>query len=243
MAKQLTSGTFPRLLADSAADSPHAEWVVLLHGLFATRRSMRKLEKQLSELGYHILNWDYPTLLRTCKEHVNRLLPVVEKLEQDPTVRAIHFVTHSMGGILVRYALHDRKISKVKRIVMLAPPNQGSHLTRLSLGPFRWLLPSIAELSEAEDSLPNRLVLDDEVEVGIIAAARDLIVKVSATHLDQQREHCTVATNHFQLPKQEQVVARVVNFLRQGSFEEPATANGPLSAGLPPMHAKPLSAA
>ena len=194
------------------------DWVVLLHGLFATSRSMRKLELRLSDAGYEVLNWSYPTFLRTTDHHVHRLIERLKPLENDPCVQSINFVTHSMGGILVRCALHLVALSKVKRVVMLAPPNRGSHLTRISLGPFAWCVPAISDLSESPDSLPNRLRVPTEIEFGVIAASHDVVVRVANTALPNQKDHCTLPATHFRLPQYEATIQKVTSFLKTGYF-------------------------
>ena len=199
------------------------DWVILLHGLFATRQSMRKLESRIADVGYRVLNWGYPTWLRSTEQNVRRLLPQLDLLRTDPSVRTINFVTHSMGGILARSALQLGGDAKVKRLVMLAPPNRGSHLTRISLGPFAWCLPAIADLSEAPGSLPNRLEdasrsATSQVEIGVIAASRDFVVPVANTKISNQRDHCVLRSSHFALPNHEKAVSYVLNFLQSGRF-------------------------
>ena len=214
-----------RLQAFNPAPEPNAlkqgEWIVLVHGLFATRRSMLKIESRLSERGYHVVNWGYRTLLRSTEQHVQRLLRTVRLLQEDPCVASINFVTHSMGGILARCAVHFGSADKVRRIVMLAPPNTGSKLTRLSLGPFSWCCPAIADLSESPDSLPNRLTNHQGVEIGIIAALRDFVVPVENTVHPHQRDHCVIPTTHFHLPNNEEAVSQVLHFLSNGAFCPP----------------------
>lgn len=206
----ITSPDFP---------APHEQdWVVLLHGLFASRRSMRMLEGHINKLGYAVLNWGYPTWWRSTESHVHRLIPLLDELQANPQVRSINFVTHSMGGILVRSALHMARFAKVKRFVMLAPPNRGSHLTRIKLGPFVWCVPSIADLSEAPDSLPNRLNTSSLVEIGVIAASRDFVVPVANTSLASQQDHCIIASSHFRLPSDKLAVRQVLSFLQTGQF-------------------------
>jgi len=196
----------------------NSDWVVLLHGLFATRRSMRKLELSIRDVGYTVLNWGYPTWLRSTEQHVRHLLLKVESLQRDPNVRSISFVTHSMGGILARCALHFGSDAKIKRLVMLAPPNRGSHLTRISLGPFAWFVPAIADLSESPNSLANRLETTSTVEIGVIAAAHDFIVPVANTQLTNQSDHCVLSSSHFRLPSHETAVRYVLSFLQTGQF-------------------------
>lgn len=195
--------------------------VVLLHGLFATRRSMQTAKARLEDSGFKVINWGYPTFWRPIERLAAELLPTISQLQSEPTVHSINFVTHSMGGILVRYALQFANIAKIHRVVMLAPPNGGSHLTRVSLGPFRRFLPAIAELTESTDSLPNRLVAPQGVEFGVIAAEEDFVVKVPNTHLANQKDHCVLPTTHFALPKHEEALKKVIRFLNCGYFERP----------------------
>lgn len=200
------------------------DWVLLLHGLFASKRSMRKLESRIQSAGYVVFNWGYATWLRTTEHHVRRLVPLLVALQANPRVRSINFVTHSMGGILVRSALQVGSVAKVKRVVMLAPPNRGSHLTRISLGPFAWCVPAIADLSEAPNSLPNRLQVAKQVEIGVIAASRDFVVPVGNTALPTQRDHCVLDTSHFKLPSHEPAIRHVLSFLQTGQFARSARA-------------------
>jgi pimeloyl-ACP methyl ester carboxylesterase len=202
------------------------DWVVLLHGLFASRQSMRLLEDAIQNAGYAALNWGYATWWRSTEYHVNRLLPLLAELQSNAQVRSINFVTHSMGGILVRSALHGSRFTKVQRMVMLSPPNRGSHLTRIKLGPFAWLVPSLADLSEAPDSLPNRLQSPNRVEIGVIAASHDFVVPVANTSLENQRDHCVVASSHFRLPREQAAIRLVLQFLQTGKFSTyPHSAN------------------
>jgi pimeloyl-ACP methyl ester carboxylesterase len=217
------SQTALKATSKNSAPIARRDWVVLLHGLFATSHSMRKLETRIGAAGYKVLNWGYPTWLRSTEQNVRHLLPELARLQNDPAVRSINFVTHSMGGILARCALQAGSDAKVKRLVMLAPPNRGSHLTRISLGPFAWCLPAIAELSELPDSLPNRLevasqAIVSQVEIGVIAASRDMIVPVENTKLSNQRDHCVLGTSHFRLPNHDMAVRYVLRFLQSGRF-------------------------
>ncbi len=204
------------------AASLSGDWVILLHGLFATRGSMSKLESRLLSLGFNVLNCGYRTFWRSTEQHVQQLLKTLAALQDNPRVHSIHFVTHSMGGILARGALHYGSVDKVRRLVMLAPPNSGSQLTRFPLGPFAYCVPSIADLIETADSLPNRFKTPAHIEVGIIAAARDPIVPIANTILAGQRDHRIVPTTHFRLPRDETTLSMVACFLEHGLFSAPA---------------------
>lgn len=208
-------------LTECAERNPSCEYVVLLHGLFATRRSMNTLAKSLSEYGYQVINWGYPTFLYNTQQLVDRLAEKVRGLQEDPQVGRIHFVTHSMGGILVRGVLHYGSGVKIQRVVMLAPPNTGSKLTRFPLGPFAWCCPAIADLSESPDSLPNRMNQIADAHIGVIAAEHDFVVPLANTRLSGQTDHCVIPTTHLRIPSHALTRKLVLQFLESGSFSEP----------------------
>lgn len=212
-------------------EAPHpCEWVVLVHGLFATPRSMRTLAQQLSAANYRIHNWSYPTFRNSVQQTARTMMSWLLKLDDNPECQSIHFVTHSLGAIVVRAALEQAMqcaggLQKVKRVVMLAPPNRGSHLTRLSPRPLAWCVPAIADLTESPDSLPNRLQDPAHVEFGVIAAAHDMVVPISHTMHPHQRDHCILPTTHFGIPHHANVIRKVQMFLRTGRFLEPECLN------------------
>lgn len=104
--------------------------VVILHGLVATRWTMRLLAEHLENEGhYTIVNVEYPSTRQTMAEHAKALARVVEGL---PEIEQLNFVGHSMGNIVIRHYLADmqkqygRQDPRLGRVVMIAPPNHGS---------------------------------------------------------------------------------------------------------------------
>ncbi len=214
-----------RVLAENAvlpfeprSSQPCSSAVVLVHGLFASKRSMRKAENYLKAYGFATHRWGYPTFFRSIEQHAERLAEFTTAIVDDRRVDRVYFLTHSLGGILVRKVLADRLIPKLCRIVMLAPPNAGSHLTRVSLGPFRAVLPSIVQISERPDSIPNQLPPIEGVDVGVIAASRDFVVHLESTRLREQRDHAVVTSSHFELPSCSAALELAVQFFNHGHF-------------------------
>jgi pimeloyl-ACP methyl ester carboxylesterase len=157
----------------SAAEDP--DTVVLLHGLGRTPRSMASLEERLAGAGYNVVNLAYPSR----KEKIETLIVMLQDKLQARNLRAagrLHFVTHSLGGILVRAYLAANRPANLGRVVMLSPPNKGSDVVDFWAGSslFAYFFgPAAAELGTGPDSLPNRLGPAD-YEVGIITGSRTI---------------------------------------------------------------------
>lgn len=214
------------------------EAVVLLHGLFADRHSMGLAQRRLTDAGYFVLNFGYPTWFGRIEQHVESLLPLLRQLETNEQVLSINFVTHSFGGILVRYALSHHKIQKTKRAVMLAPPNAGTHLAKYSLGAFDRLFPIVRQLSDSPDSIPNRLGCPEDLDVAVIAAKSDFVVRQENTRLKSQKAHCVVPTTHFRLPDCDEAIEKCLCFLKHGSFEQPVIDIGNATSKQEAIHRK-----
>jgi alpha-beta hydrolase superfamily lysophospholipase len=103
--------------------------VVLVHGLGRFKTAMRELAAAFAQSGYNVVNWAYPSFLIDITTAADQLHETV-RLNADFHGR-IHFVTHSLGGIVVRRMLKRSGADKVGAVVMLAPPNRGSALATM----------------------------------------------------------------------------------------------------------------
>lgn len=195
---------------------PHTpEEVWLLHGLGRSYVSMEPMKQCLEDAGYNVSYWRYSSLDED-------ILTLGDRLKSDVNAHPtqVHLVTHSMGGIIVRAALRDGKSRHIDRVVMLAPPNQGSALAS-ELLPFvgDWI-PVLRALSAEADSLVNQLGPVRGAEVGIIAGARDLKVSVENTKLEGAKDHIVVDSQHTFIMARDDTCKQVTRFLKHGSFRK-----------------------
>lgn len=228
----------PSALASAAAEQPDSEAppeaVILLHGLARSDRAMRPLESRLSEAGYAVHNVPYPsTELPPDRLDLYLHQQVIACCRKAPR---LHFVTHSLGGILVRAYLAEHETTNLGRVVMLAPPNRGSELVDIlgDSGPFRWALgPTAVQLGTDPESFPNRLP-PPYFEVGIIAGTHsvnpigslvvpgesDGTVSVRNTQLEGMSDFITVPVSHTFIMHSDVVMEQVLEFLRKGRFKQ-----------------------
>lgn len=152
------------------------DYVVLLHGLGRTPLSMKRIEWTLRKQNYRVINVSYPSTRVSIEDGADQWLDNVLKNQVADSSAKIHFVGHSLGGIVLRQYLTNHEIPHLGRVVMLAPPNHGSELAerlrnnclyRLATGP------AGQELGTSEGSVPYRLGPVD-FELGVIAGDRSL---------------------------------------------------------------------
>lgn len=224
--------------------------VVLLHGLTRSPASMATIAKALTAEGYRVCNVGYPS-----REHSIEVLaadyvaPAVAGCF--PGERApIDFVTHSMGGIIVRQLAVTHAVPTFGRVVMMGPPNSGSELID-RLGKL-WLVrkvngPAGSELGTSVDALPRRLG-PATFEVGIVAGNRsynlfysyffagenDGKVSVASAGLEGMKDFVVVPATHTFMMRNKGVIRQAISFLKTGSFAHAAAVAHDAAAALLP---------
>ncbi len=216
------------------AEARSEDCVVLIHGVNRSWRAMRPMARALQIGGYNTVNVDYPSRAGT----VDKIAPMAvgNGLAQCRAIGAetIHFVTHSIGGILVRYEQQRAPIPELGRVVMLAPPNQGSEVvdkTRFLPGAGLVGGQALLQLGTTDDDVPAQLGAVD-FEVGVIAGTGtmnpwmsamlpdpdDGKVSVVRTRVDGMADFLIVEDNHHYIVEDEIVIRNTIRFLNTGAF-------------------------
>ena len=212
--------------------------VVLLHGLARSDSSFKKMEKSLQEEGYETCNISYPSTKYPIEKLVSDfVLPDIKRcLKGDRKI--VNFVTHSMGGIVVRYLATQDIHFKIGRVVMLSPPNKGSEVVD-TLGGL-WLFKAIngpagLQLSTSNESLPNTLG-EPKFELGIITGNQSINlilssmiegdddgkVSIESAKLEGMKDFLVVKATHPFIMKNNSVIDQTKYFLKNAEFKHSA---------------------
>ena len=209
--------------------------VVLLHGLARTRASMRATERALARNGYRTLNLGYHSRRQSLARSAEEVHAPIVALAAEVDGR-VHFVTHSMGGLLARVYLATKRPPRLGRVVMLGPPHHGSAIAdllqrnlafRSAFGPAGQQLTTEHAMHLQETCGPP------DYDVGIIAGTRSINLLTSAlvlrepndgkvtvrsTRLDGAHDHIALPVSHPFMMNHRAAIRSTLLFLREGRF-------------------------
>lgn len=211
-----------------------SECVVLLHGWAQVTNSMGRLDSTLSRAGYNVVNVKYASrryeIEILAKDAIGRGVSECRSV----STGTIHFVTHSLGGILLRVYLEHEELEDLGRVVMLGPPNQGSELVEslLHVPGFKTIGgPASVELGTSDDNILSNLSPVD-FDLGIIAGTtsinplgflfmpgpNDSIVSVENTKVEGMKAHLVLPVTHQLMMRNNEVIDHAVHYLKTGTF-------------------------
>jgi len=204
------------------------ETVVLVHGLWVHGIAMELMRRRVAHCGYRALAYSYPSMRLTLAENAERL----QRYCRDIAAPRLHFVGHSLGGLIILRMLERAPGLPPGRAVLLGSPVAGSlaarRLARLPAG--RAALGRTAP--EWHEAAPPRAhtgreigVIAGRLPVGIgrivapdLPAPSDGVVSVAETRLPAARDHIVLDVNHFGMLLSRSVTRQVCAFLRDGAF-------------------------
>ncbi len=209
------------------------DYVVVLHGIARTYRSMRSLVNFLKAHGYPVLNVDYPSTripLESLIEHINKQVVAFNQGFQ----RKIHFVGYSLGGLLARGVISRHRPSNLGRVVQLAPPNQGSEVADFwkSNFLFQWIFGPAGQELGAEERSFARILGPVDFELGVIAGNRtwdpissamikgpnDGKVSVESSKVPGLIDHLVIPATHTFIIYNREAWNQTIHFLECGKF-------------------------
>ena len=196
---------------------------ILVHGLGRSRLSMLLIGQFLKRKGFYPLYYPYRSTRDNLEGHFAKFADYIASTATANPDAEIHFVTHSMGGIITRGALSPALLAEIPRpgrIVMLAPPNQGSRAATIIAGQkiISKILKPLKELADSADSKIHTVPVPKDVEIGIISGQFDAKVRPHEAALTGAKEHITVKSAHTFIMNSPKVMNAVFNFLNTGSF-------------------------
>jgi pimeloyl-ACP methyl ester carboxylesterase len=217
------------------ADLPDGETevVFLLHGLGRSRFAMRVLASRLEDAGFFVYNIGYPSINKTPEEILENISQQIDASLPE-TNQTVHFVGHSLGGLLIRAYLEKTNIKNLGSVVLMGTPNKGTTLVDNYRDSWwmQMLGPAALALSTDENSFPNSIgrpyypvgiiagIYGDNDNEDILPGDDDGLVPLESTKIDGMTDFIAIETSHYMMRYNQEVADQAIMFLRHGRFKE-----------------------
>jgi hypothetical protein len=215
------------------------EHVVLIHGLARGSLSMWLLAHRLERAGYGVTTLDYHSVGETPAAVLAEAFGQIDACCAGGD-RTVHFVGHSLGGLVIRAYLASHKVEGLGRVVLIGTPNAGTPLVDHHRDTW-WMGiagATAASLGTGPDSLPRSLP-PPTYPVGVIAGATrngffsdlirgedDGLVPVESTKLPVMTDFVVVDSGHSMMRYDANVARQAIAFLKKGRFDHGSGAGG-----------------
>jgi len=219
--------------APARAAGGSGDYIVLLHGIKRSSKSMQKMAERFTQEGYHVINIDYRSQDYTIDRLADDIHAQIKPFTTGEDYQ-IHFVGHSMGGLVTRALIKRHRPENLGRVVMLGTPNQGSEVADFLAGNSLFQSfygPAGLQLVTDQRGIANLFGAVD-FDLGVIAGTRSIDplssvilpgqddgkVTVERTKLEGMKDHVILPTTHTFMMMDNRVIAQTAHFLKHGVF-------------------------
>jgi pimeloyl-ACP methyl ester carboxylesterase len=204
--------------------------VILVHGLWMSGFELGVLRHRLESDGrLHAVAFSYPSLSGSMGDHVRGLIEFARAQQ----AAELHFVGHSLGGIVILRALQVTDDLPPGRAVLLGTPVQGSKAAQgvARMLPFGKAILGAAVNEEVIPCAPREW--SGRREIGVLAGSmgmglgrlfadlntdHDGTVMVEETRLPGAKDQIVMNISHTGMLFSAEVAQQVGHFLRDGAF-------------------------
>jgi triacylglycerol lipase len=217
------------------ASNTNKDYVVLIHGMAQSKRSMSKIATYLESKNYTPVVIDYPSTKHSIEEIVQNF--VIKQIENLDRGKKIHIVGYSLGGIIARYVVDNYKIESLGNIILIGSPNRGSEMAQFlenNILIHKIFGPALKDLRPSSDFWSKIKGNVAENHVGVIAGdfsmnplssllvfegSSDGTVSVESAKVDGMKDFLVLHHSHYFLMRNDEILPYIENFLQYGMFQ------------------------
>jgi triacylglycerol lipase len=213
----------------------HQESIILLHGIFRSKFDMHPLAKFLEGKGYDIINIAYPSREKNLEDLSDFVHNKILERTHNNSPQTLHFVTHSMGGLIARYYITRHKPKNLGKVVMLGPPNTGSEFAdwlsdtkilapifKAIYGPAGTQLRTDYAHGDTDITYPLGIIAGslsiNPLAPWILPGEHDGIVAIERTKIKGMTDHIVISATHSFMMMSSEVMQQTYNFLQHSKF-------------------------